>query len=51
MQKPQVKPKVSPQEKPKVKPLPRQDPDRRLNPDRLCPGQRETIIRTIRRVI
>jgi len=42
MQKTETKPKVEP--KPTVKPdSPEIDPDRRLNPKRLCPSQRRRI--------
>jgi hypothetical protein len=32
---------------PRVSPTPEIDPDTRLNPDRLCPHQKEKVVRAI----
>lgn len=41
---------VTPKTTPKIAPTPEVDPDKRLNPDRLCPNQKKEIVRKIRGV-
>lgn len=47
---PEEKPKTKPQTKPQTKPAEpkREDPDRRLNPKRLCPDQKDDLTRRLR---